>query len=159
VLGAGTKWLAGAIGAGIIGYLVTVPLASLFDSDGAQPPQPPRRTVTTAQPIFDPVRPVYWCQQPRACYGPSRPTINSFINMPNYGDERSFFDAKNNLRNSDGGFRNNLVVYDGETVRLRIYYANSASPASRRVRKFCGLCEGGWRGLAKEGVWRGPVFS
>jgi uncharacterized repeat protein (TIGR01451 family) len=71
-------------------------------------------------------------------WGPDRPTFtvanpapyvtfNSITDNPNYGDERTFYDVKNDANNNLGGFADRIKVQDGETLLLRTYVHNNAA--------------------------------
>lgn len=56
-------------------------------------------------------------------------TFNSITDNPNYGDERTFFDAKPASHDEEGGFSDKIEVSDledGEKVTLRMYVHNNA---------------------------------
>jgi uncharacterized repeat protein (TIGR01451 family) len=55
------------------------------------------------------------------------PTFDSITNNPNYGDERTFFDAKNATNTNSGGYADDNTVTDGETVLMRMYVHNNAA--------------------------------
>jgi len=54
-------------------------------------------------------------------------TFDSITDNPNYGDERTFFDAKNASNTNSGGYTDQTQVSDGETVLLRMYVHNDAA--------------------------------
>lgn len=54
-------------------------------------------------------------------------TFDSITDNPNYGDERTFFDAKDAANTQTGGFTDLTNVTDGETVMLRMYVHNDAA--------------------------------
>lgn len=54
-------------------------------------------------------------------------TFDSITDNPNYGDERTFFDAKNAANTNSGGYADKTQVTDGETVLLRMYVHNDAA--------------------------------
>jgi len=54
------------------------------------------------------------------------PVFNSWVNTPNYGDERAFFDAGNA---TSGPYKDQLVVTPGQEVTLRMYIHNGAAPS------------------------------
>ncbi len=77
-------------------------------------------------------------------WGPDRPTLtlsgnhtpgmdhvqfNSIVNNPNYGDERTFFDAKDSSITTAGGYTDTTQVHPGEIVTLRTYVHNNADPS------------------------------
>jgi len=53
------------------------------------------------------------------------PVFNSWVNTPNYGDERAFFDANNQ---TTGPYKDRVVVTPGQEVTLRMYVHNGAAP-------------------------------
>ena len=77
-------------------------------------------------------------------WGPDRPTLtlngdhtpgmdhvqfDSIVNNPNYGDERTFFDAKDSSITTAGGYTDSTAVHAGEIVTLRTYVHNNADPS------------------------------
>lgn len=54
-------------------------------------------------------------------------TFDSITDNPNYGDERTFFDAKNSTDTSSGGYVDTNQVTNGETLLLRVYVHNDAA--------------------------------
>lgn len=54
-------------------------------------------------------------------------TFDSITDNPNYGDERTFFDAKDATNTASGGYSDTNTVTDGETVLLRMYVHNDAA--------------------------------
>ncbi len=52
------------------------------------------------------------------------PVFNSWINTPNYGDERAFFDAGTQ---TGGPYQDLLVVAPGQEITLRMYMHNGAA--------------------------------
>lgn len=78
--------------------------------------------VTVAARAWFPDRPTFTVAHPAPYV-----TFNSITDNPNYGDERTFFDAKDNVDNNSGGFANKVKVQDGETVYLRTYVHNNAA--------------------------------
>jgi uncharacterized repeat protein (TIGR01451 family) len=77
-------------------------------------------------------------------WGPDRPTLtlngnhtpgmdhvqfNSIVNNPNYGDERTFLDAKDSTVTTTGGYTDTTQVHAGEIVTLRTYVHNNADPS------------------------------
>jgi uncharacterized repeat protein (TIGR01451 family) len=54
-------------------------------------------------------------------------TFNSITDNPNYGNELTFFDAKNAANTASGGYSDGTQVTDGEKVLLRVYVHNDAS--------------------------------
>lgn len=73
-------------------------------------------------------RPTFQCITPTDCPGANYVVFNSFTNAPNYGDERAFFDGKDNVISGPGGYQDKLNVYNGEEVVLRVYIHNNANP-------------------------------
>lgn len=69
-----------------------------------------------------PERPTYTMENPA-----SYVTFNSITNNPNYGDERTFFDAKPTSNTSSGGFVDKQQVQDGQELLLRVYVHNNAA--------------------------------
>jgi uncharacterized repeat protein (TIGR01451 family) len=69
-----------------------------------------------------PDRPTYTIAHPA-----DHVTFNSITDNPNYGDERTFFDAKDAANTSKGGFVDKVNVQDGEEVLLRVYVHNNAA--------------------------------
>ena len=53
------------------------------------------------------------------------PVFNSWVNTPNYGDERAFFDAGNQ---TSGPYKDQLAVAPGQEITLRMYIHNGAAP-------------------------------
>lgn len=53
------------------------------------------------------------------------PVFNSWVNTPNYGDERAFFDA---ATQTNGQFKDMLAVEPGQEITLRMYIHNGAAP-------------------------------
>jgi hypothetical protein len=130
---AGTAWTT-LITLGI-GALVALGVGAIHR--GARGPQ------LAVQPVgAQPVRPVFWCLSPTDCGGPFYAVFNSYVNTPNYGDERSFFDAKASTVTADGYFADTQGVSDGEVMHFRIYYNNDGNrlylkgvgPIARNVR-------------------------
>jgi hypothetical protein len=97
-------WLIGAIGAGLVGAVIAVPVTGVLDPDEqassrATAPKPGRSTTSTPDPFyagprsksgFGPARPVFRCTRPNECAGPDFVTFNSYMNNPVIGDERYF---------------------------------------------------------------------
>ncbi|MEA2489017.1 MAG: hypothetical protein QOH21_809 [Acidobacteriota bacterium] len=52
--------------------------------------------------------------------------FNSYINAPNSGDERGFFDAKPATYHHEGGFEDVLDVAPGDRLLVRVYIHNNA---------------------------------
>lgn len=73
-------------------------------------------------------RPTFQCITPTNCPGANYVVFNSFTNAPNYGDERAFFDGKDNTISGPGGYLDNIPVHDGEELVLRVYIHNNANP-------------------------------
>lgn len=71
-------------------------------------------------------------------------TFDSITNNPDYGDERTFFDAKNATNTTSGGFADTNTVTDGEDVLLRIYVHNDAASNLNTVSDG----KGGFKGVA-----------
>lgn len=65
----------------------------------------------------------------RGIRGTTHPQFNSFVDTPNYGDERAFFDAKPASHLTSGGFKSELAVDPGDIVYLRVYIHNNAGSA------------------------------
>ena len=71
----------------------------------------------------------WWPQRPTFTVKNPAPyvTFNSITDNPNYGNELTFFDAKNATDTKSGGFSDTTQVTDGETVLLRVYVHNDAA--------------------------------
>ena len=71
----------------------------------------------------------WWPERPTFTIAHPAPyvTFNSITDNPSYGDERTFFDAKNAANTQSGGFAGKVKVEDGETVLLRTYVHNNAA--------------------------------
>jgi uncharacterized repeat protein (TIGR01451 family) len=54
------------------------------------------------------------------------PVFNSWVNTPNYGDERAFFDAGTA---TSGPYKDQLAVTPGQEITLRMYIHNGAAPS------------------------------
>jgi len=54
------------------------------------------------------------------------PVFNSWVNTPNYGDERAFFDAGTA---TSGPYKDQLAVSPGQEITLRMYIHNGAAPS------------------------------
>lgn len=74
-----------------------------------------------------PNRPIKDWNKPADRTGFDHVTFNSFINTPNYGDERAFYDAKDATNTSSGGFKDEVNVHDGQELILRSYVHNGAN--------------------------------
>jgi hypothetical protein len=85
-----------------------------------------RRRPTPPKAGWGPARPVYWCKAGRDCDGADHVVFNSYVNTPEYGDERAFVDAKPASDSQPGGFRDVVEVQAGEQVIVRIYVDNDA---------------------------------
>jgi uncharacterized repeat protein (TIGR01451 family) len=77
---------------------------------------------TVATGAWSPERPTYTIQNPAP-----HVTFDSITDNPNYGDERTFFDAKPASDTSLGGFNDKNTVTDGQEMLLRIYVHNNAA--------------------------------
>ncbi len=71
---------------------------------------------------WSPDRPTYTVAHPA-----DHVTFDSITDNPNYGDERTFFDAKDATNTTQGGFVDKVNVKDGEEVLMRVYVHNNAS--------------------------------
>ena len=71
---------------------------------------------------WSPDRPTYTIENPAP-----HVTFNSITNNPNYGDERTFFDAKDAANTGKGGFVDKVNVQSGQEVLLRVYVHNNAA--------------------------------
>lgn len=78
--------------------------------------------VSAAAGAWYPERPTYTIEKPA-----DHVTFNSITNNPNYGDERTFFDAKPASNTSQGGFTDKVKVKDGEEILVRAYVHNNAA--------------------------------
>ncbi|TAH33761.1 DUF11 domain-containing protein [Candidatus Saccharibacteria bacterium] len=78
--------------------------------------------VTAVAKAWGPDRPTYTVDHPA-----DHVTFNSITNNPNYGDERTFFDVKDATNTSEGGFKDNINVTDGQELLLRVYVHNNAA--------------------------------
>lgn len=76
---------------------------------------------------WSPDRPVKDWNNPADRTGFDHVVFNSFINTPNYGDERTFFDAKDATNTAQGGFQNLIDVNDGQELLLRTYVHNNGN--------------------------------
>ena len=54
-------------------------------------------------------------------------TYDSITDNPNYGNELTFFDAKDSANTNSGGYSDTTQVTNGETVLLRVYVHNDAA--------------------------------
>lgn len=73
----------------------------------------------------------YSCSRAGLCEsGVDHVTFNSYINAPNYGDERPFVDVKR--EGSRGPFHDTIRAKAGDHLRLRIYIDNNADEISAR---------------------------
>lgn len=71
---------------------------------------------------WGPERPTFTIQKPA-----NYVTFNSITDNPNYGDERSFVDARDGNVTGYGGFANVNEVKHGQTMTIRAYVHNNAS--------------------------------
>ncbi|MDZ7786511.1 MAG: PKD domain-containing protein [Candidatus Saccharibacteria bacterium] len=69
-----------------------------------------------------PERPTYTIDNPAP-----HVTFNSVTDNPNYGDERTFFDAKDASNTNSGGFVDRQNVQNGQELLLRVYVHNNAA--------------------------------
>jgi hypothetical protein len=65
-------------------------------------------------------------QDPHDCSGADHVVFNSYVNTPNYGDERAFFDAKPLGSPRSQPAQDVISVVPGERVLMRIYVDNDA---------------------------------
>lgn len=72
-------------------------------------------------------RPVFDWNDPADRQGASEVVFNSFINTPDYGDERAFFDGKNAAVTQPGGFQDSIAIEPGDEYLLRIYVHNNGN--------------------------------
>lgn len=77
---------------------------------------------------WGPARPTYTYNGP-GTPGADHVVFNSFVNNPNYGDERTFFDGKNAANTGSGGYLDNIPVQAGQEILLRTYVHNNADPS------------------------------
>jgi len=78
-------------------------------------------------------RRTYECSIDDECdAGVNHVVFNSYTNAPNYGDERSFFDAKAAGNTSPNGWKDVLDVNPGDLVEVRIYIHNNADAVVAR---------------------------
>jgi len=89
---------------------------------------------------WSPDRPTYTIENPAP-----HVTFNSITNNPNYGDERTFFDAKNAANKDQGGFVDKLATDGGQELLLRVYVHNNAADNLNTVPDG----NGGFKGIAK----------
>lgn len=79
-------------------------------------------------------RPIFKCLSPSNCPGPGYAVFNSYVNAPNYGDERAFFDARLATDKPYAPGRWNwsdaLQVEPGDRIVLRIYYDNDGDASA-----------------------------
>ena len=78
--------------------------------------------ITAAASAWGPDRPTYTINNPA-----DHVTFNSIVDNPDYGDERTFFDAKDATNTGAGGFVDKVNVTSGEEVLLRVYVHNNAA--------------------------------
>jgi uncharacterized repeat protein (TIGR01451 family) len=78
---------------------------------------------------FSPSRTVYDYNVAADRTGATKPTFNSFINTPTYGDERYFFDGRKNSDATTGTYRDAVTNsnIDGEELVVRVYVHNNAN--------------------------------
>jgi hypothetical protein len=76
--------------------------------------------------------PSYHCKSSSTCIGADHVVFNRYSNYPLAGNERHFYDAKDDANTARGGFYDVLPVKDGETVAFRIYVHNNADPAHNK---------------------------
>ncbi|HEX6153410.1 MAG TPA: hypothetical protein VFZ19_07815 [Solirubrobacterales bacterium] len=112
---------------------VVVAAGGTLLAKGGEPPELPVAG-------FGPSRPHYWCKRPSSCDGANHVVFNSYVNAPNYGDERDFVNAKPAADETSGDFYNVLTVEPEETVLIRLYVNNSAWTA--RLRRGDGIARG-----------------
>jgi uncharacterized repeat protein (TIGR01451 family) len=94
--------------------------------------------VSVAARAWWPERPTYTIAHPAP-----HVTFNSITDNPNFGDERTFFDAKNAANTQSGGFAGRVKVEDGETLLLRTYVHNNAADNLNDAAH-------GYRGVARD---------
>jgi hypothetical protein len=75
----------------------------------------------------------YRCQSANSCLGPAHVVFNRYSNYPIYGNERYFYDAKDDANAGRGGFSNSLYVQDGEVVAMRIFVHNDADAINHNI--------------------------
>jgi uncharacterized repeat protein (TIGR01451 family) len=75
-------------------------------------------------------------------------TFNSITDNADYGDERMFFDAKNDENKNPGGYADNVQVNDGDTMLLRVYVHNNAADNLNDDPRTDG--KGGFVGIARD---------
>lgn len=85
---------------------------------------------TAATIAWGPDRPTYTIQNPA-----NHITFNSITNNPNYGDERTFLDAKPASNTNQGGFTDKNTVQDGQEILVRAYVHNNANANLNLVAK------------------------
>jgi len=96
---------------------------------GHSPGGKPARSPGNARGGFAPSgRATYECTlRDGACEsGVDHVVFNSYVNAPNYGDERAFVDAKLSGDKSKDGYRDRLAVSAGEKITIRVYIDNNA---------------------------------
>lgn len=96
--------------------------------------------IATATTAWSPERPTYTIQSPAP-----HVTFNSITDNPNYGDERTFFDAKNAANTSLGGFVDNANTEGADEMLLRVYVHNNAADNLNTVPDG----NGGFKGIAR----------
>lgn len=74
--------------------------------------------------------------------GADHVVFNSFVNNPNYGDERPFLDGKDNSNTNAGGYQDVIQVTPGHEYLLRAYIHNNADPSLNDAAH-------GFRGIAR----------
>lgn len=94
-------------------------------------------TVATVVPVstvfagYSPAnRDTYTCITPTNCPGADHVVFNSFVNNPNYGDERPFLDARDAGVNTEGGWLDSMKLQDGQKITVRAFIHNNANPAA-----------------------------
>lgn len=123
-------WLLG--GALLVACLVSV-VGSLTASKGSGPDS--ALGLTSRAGSFAPSdRPIFKCLSPSNCPGPGYAVFNSYVNAPNFGDERAFFDARLATDKPYAPGRWNwsdaLQVEPGDRIVLRIYYDNDGDASA-----------------------------
>ncbi len=69
----------------------------------------------------------YRCDSDSGCLGADHVVFNSIVNLPSYGDERAFADARPAAANRSQNL-NLLEVAPGEEIIVRAYVDNNANP-------------------------------